>query len=72
MAYSRDMADLDYHGLSWPVMDCHGLSWTIIDCLGLSWTVQTIMRTNLLREALKKTVKRVKLLSLLGLPTLPN
>ena len=31
MAYSRDLADIDYHGLSWTDMDCHGLSWTILD-----------------------------------------
>jgi len=39
MAYSRDLADMDYHGLSWTIMDYHGLSWTIIDCHGLSWTI---------------------------------
>ena len=31
MAYSRDLAVMDYHGLSWTVMDCHGLSWTVMD-----------------------------------------
>ena len=30
MAYSRDLADMDYHRLSWTVMDHHGLSQTII------------------------------------------
>jgi len=50
MAYSRDLADMDYHRLSWTimdcleksltVMDCNGLlSWIIIDCHGLSWTI---------------------------------
>ena len=29
--YSRNLADMDYHGLSWTDMDCHGLSWTILD-----------------------------------------
>ena len=31
MAYSRNLSDMDCHGLSWTVMDFHGLSWTIID-----------------------------------------
>ena len=26
MAYSRDLADMDCHGLSWTIMDYHGLS----------------------------------------------
>ena len=36
MAYSRYLADIDYHGLLWTVMDYHGLSWTIMDYHGLS------------------------------------
>ena len=28
MAYSRDLAVMDYHGLSWSVMDCLGLEVT--------------------------------------------
>ena len=39
MAYSQDLADMDYHGLSWSIMDGHGLSWTVMDCHGLSWTM---------------------------------
>ena len=39
MAYSRDLADMDYHGLSWAVMDCHGLPQTVMDCHGLSWII---------------------------------
>ena len=39
MACSRDLADMDYHGLSWTIIDYHRLSWTIMDCHGLSWTV---------------------------------
>ena len=31
MAYSHDLADIDYHGLTWTVMDCHGLSWIVMD-----------------------------------------
>ena len=43
MAYSRDLAVMDYHGLSWITFmdDCHGgLSWmTFMDDFhgGLSW-----------------------------------
>ena len=39
MAYSHNLADMDYHGLKWTIMDFHKLSWTIMDCHGLSWTV---------------------------------
>ena len=39
MAFSRDLAEMDYHGLSWTIMDYHGLSWTIMDYHGLSWTI---------------------------------
>ena len=43
MAYSCDLADMDYHGLSWTIMDYHGLSyhrlaWTSMDYHGLAWT----------------------------------
>ena len=33
MAYSRDLAVMDYLGLSWTIMDYHGQSWT-----DMSWT----------------------------------
>ena len=43
MAYSRNLADKDYDGLSWTIMDKHKLSWTVIDCMDchglLSWIV---------------------------------
>ena len=39
MAYSRDLAVMDYHGLSWTIMDYRGLSLTVLDCPGLLWTV---------------------------------
>ena len=39
MANSCDLADMDYHGLSWTIIDYHRLSWTIMDYHGLSWTV---------------------------------
>ena len=39
MAYSRDLADMDYHGLPWTTMDYHVLSWTIMDYHRLSWII---------------------------------
>ena len=36
MAYSRDLAVKDYHGLSRTVMDCHVLLMIAMDCHGLS------------------------------------
>ena len=48
MAYSRDLADMDYHGLSWTVIDCYGLtSWIVMDCHGLSWIVMDYPRLEL-------------------------
>ena len=39
MAYSCDLADMDYHRLSWTIMDYYGLSWTVMDYHGLPWTI---------------------------------
>ena len=30
MAYSCDLVDIDYHGLSWSIMDYHGLDFYIL------------------------------------------
>ena len=35
MAYSRDLAYMDYYGLLWTIMDYYGLSWTFMDNHGL-------------------------------------
>ena len=37
MAYSYDLADIDYRGLSWTIMDYHGLSWTTREALQLDF-----------------------------------
>ena len=36
MAYSCDLADMDYLGFSWTIMAYHVLSWPNVDYHGLS------------------------------------
>ena len=66
MAYSHDLADIDYHGLTWTVMDCHGLSWTVIDCHGsyrlyFTYCLVTDWRTDIRTLVIVKLLSRLKI-----------
>ena len=39
MAYSRDLADMEYLGVSWSILEYFGVSWGILGYLGVSWSI---------------------------------